>query len=89
MGQIIPIILQFWFWLTPIVYVSSLIPEKYHALLAINPMSSIVMAYQQILIYGKSPDASSLVYPAILALFLLILTMVMYVRANEEMADML
>lgn len=89
MGQIIPIILQFWFWLTPIVYVSSLIPKEYHAFLIINPMSSVVMAYQQILIYGKNPDTTSLIYPIILAFILLLLAMIMYLRANEEMADML
>lgn len=27
-GQMMPIILQFWFWLTPIVYIASIIPEK-------------------------------------------------------------
>lgn len=89
MGQIVPIILQFWFWLTPIVYVSSLIPQKYQALLLINPMSSIAMAYQQVLIYGKIPNLGSLIYPCILTMGLLFLALIMYIRANEEMADVL
>ncbi len=29
-GQVMNIILQFWFWLTPIVYMISIVPEKYH-----------------------------------------------------------
>lgn len=62
-GQIMPIILQFWFWLTPIVYVSSIIPIGYQSLFMINPMCSIVIAYQNILIYGKAPDLITLLYP--------------------------
>lgn len=88
-GQIVPIILQFWFWLTPVVYVSSIIPEKYHHLIMLNPMSGIVMGYQNILVYGKSPDLHTLVYPVIIAAVALSLALFMYFRANEEMADAL
>lgn len=88
-GQIVPIILQFWFWLTPIVYVSTIIPPKYHIFLVINPMSSIIVGYQEILVYGRTPNLSQLIYPSFLALITLALALFMYFKANEEMADML
>lgn len=88
-GQVIPIVLQFWFWLTPIVYVSTLIPQKYHFLLSINPMYNVVLAYQDILVYRQPPNAQALLYPVLLALILLCLALFMYFKANEEMADML
>lgn len=37
-GQIVPIILQVWFWFTPIVYPESIIPESYRHLMNLNPM---------------------------------------------------
>lgn len=88
-GQIVPIILNFWFWLTPVVYVSAMIPEKYHHILMLNPMSGIVMGYQNILVYNKAPDISTLLYPATIAVVALSLALFMYFRANEEMADAL
>lgn len=88
-GQMVPILLQFWFWLTPVVYLTSLIPEKYHPLLMLNPMSGIVMGYQNILVYGKAPDMSILIYPLAVAALALGLALFMYFRANEEMADAL
>ncbi|KFN39354.1 MAG: ABC transporter [Sulfuricurvum sp. MLSB] len=88
-GQIVPILLQFWFWLTPVVYVSSLIPEKYHSVMMLNPMSGIVMGYQSILVYNKAPDMSMLIYPLTIACAALGLAFFMYFRANEEMADAL
>ncbi|MDD3343427.1 MAG: ABC transporter permease [Sulfurospirillaceae bacterium] len=88
-GQMMPIVLQFWFWLTPVVYVSSIIPEKYKYLLMLNPMSSVVMSYQDVLLYGRAPDLLTLIYPCGLALLSLFLASWIYYRANEEMADVL
>lgn len=88
-GQIAPILLQFWFWLTPIVYISSIIPEKYHFLLMLNPLSSIVISYQDILVYGRIPDFLTLLYPTCLACLSLCIASWIYYRSNEEMADVL
>jgi lipopolysaccharide transport system permease protein len=52
-------------------------------------MSGIVMGYQNILVYNKAPDVSTLLYPAIIAIVALSLALFMYFRANEEMADAL
>lgn len=88
-GQLMAIVLQFWFWLTPVVYMVSIIPEKYHALFMLNPMTGIVMGYQNIILYDKAPDLSILIYPAIFATVALTLTIVIYKRAVEEMTDVL
>jgi len=88
-GQVMPIVMQFWFWLTPVVYISSIVPQEYHSIMMLNPMSSIVMAYQDILIYGKNPQFSTLTYPSVIAFIALFLSAWIYYRANEEMADVL
>ncbi|MFT2112628.1 ABC transporter permease [Marinomonas sp. 2405UD68-3] len=90
-GQIIPIVLQVWFWFTPIVYPISIIPEKYHQLLMIlNPMYPITSAYQTIIVYGKTPELKNgLVIITIISLALLILSLFLFRRATEEMVDVL
>ena len=88
-GQVTPILLQFWFWLTPIVYTIDMLPAYYKMFFMINPMTSIVQAYQSILVYGTSPNLSSLMYPSLLSLFLLSLSLFVFMKANEEMADVL
>lgn len=88
-GQVMTIVLQFWFWLTPIVYMSSIIPQKYHALLMLNPMTGITMGYQNVLLYDKAPDLHILIYPSLFALLFLFLALVVFKKANEEMADVL
>lgn len=88
-GQVMNIVLQFWFWLTPIVYMSSIIPEQYHSLLMLNPMTGITMGYQNVLLYDKAPDLSILIYPSIFAAASLVMTMIIFKKASEEMADVL
>ena len=88
-GQVMNIVLQFWFWLTPIVYMTSIIPEKYHDILMLNPMTGIIMGYQNVLLYDKTPDLSILIYPSAFTVVSLILAMIIFKKATEEMADVL
>ena len=88
-GQVMNIVLQFWFWLTPIVYMASIIPQKYHWLLMLNPMTGIVMGYQNVLLYDKAPDLGILVYPSMVTVIFLVLALVIFKKASEEMADVL
>jgi len=88
-GQAMNIVLQFWFWLTPIVYMTSIIPEEYHSLLMLNPMTGIAMGYQSVLLYDKAPDLSLLIYPSVFALVFLVLAMVIFRKASTEMTDVL
>ena len=88
-GQVMNIVLQFWFWLTPIVYMTSIIPQKYHGFLMLNPMTGIIMGYQNVLLYDKAPNLSLLIYPSIVAIIFLSLALFVYKKANEDMADVL
>ncbi len=59
-GQAFAIFLQFWFWLTPIVYPPSVLPDGFRAWIGLNPMTNLVIALQDILAMGRWPDWSSL-----------------------------
>jgi len=48
------------FWLTPIIYEATMIPEKFQRLAVLSPMASFVRAYQDIFYYAVVP--SSLVW---------------------------
>lgn len=89
-GQVMPIILQVWFWFTPIVYPLSIIPAQYQSLLtSLNPMYPVVNAYQQVIVYNKAPDLSSLLFITLFSLCLLALSAFLFRRASEEMVDVL
>lgn len=88
-GQIMNIVLQFWFWLTPIVYMASIIPERFQHLLALNPMYSVVTGYQKILVFGESPFSVVFIIVAGLSAVLLFVSLFVFRRASAEMVDAL
>jgi len=53
MGQLVAIIIQFGFWLTPIFWNIKIIPEKYHWLIELNPIVYIIEGYRNSMIYHK------------------------------------
>ena len=52
MGNIIAMIVQFGFWLTPIFWSFKIVPEQYHDIIKLNPAYYIVEGYRDSLIYN-------------------------------------
>lgn len=86
-GQFFGIFLQFWFWLTPIVYPASILPETIKPFLVINPMASIMTAYQGILVNHQWPQWSSLWPTVVLASLLCLLGLHLFKKNVGEMVD--
>ncbi|MFN3630627.1 MAG: ABC transporter permease [Casimicrobiaceae bacterium] len=86
-GQLFAIVLNFWFWLTPIVYPIQAIPEPFGQWLAYNPMTPIVAALQGVFLHGNMPDWGSLVYPLLVALALCAAGLYLYVRNAAAIVD--
>lgn len=86
-GQAIGVILQIWFWLTPIVYTANIIPKNLKWLVELNPMVPVVGIYQEALLYNHFPDFSELLYPVILASFLFLAAFTLFKRASSDLVD--
>jgi homopolymeric O-antigen transport system permease protein len=80
-------LLQFWFWLTPIVYPGRTLPGFFSSVLAWNPMWSIVSFAQTILLEDRVPDWSLLIYPTVVAVLLVVLAMIAFRKLSGEIVD--
>jgi lipopolysaccharide transport system permease protein len=80
-------VLQFWFWLTPIVYPGRALPGFAAHLLEWNPMWPIVHFAQTIFLEDRVPDWSTLLYPAVVAMIFLALGLVAFRRLSGEIVD--
>lgn len=86
-GQFFGIFVTFWFWLTPIVYPPSILPEAIQPLMAYNPLAAFMGAVQGVLVRGEWPQWSSLAYPLVLAVVLCLLGLRLFRRRAGEMVD--
>jgi lipopolysaccharide transport system permease protein len=86
-GQLFGIVIQFWFWLTPIVYPISILPESMRSLMSYNPMANLINAFQDILVTGQWPIWQSLLPVTIIAIALCALGMRLFRKHVGEMVD--
>lgn len=86
-GQLFGVVLQFWFWLTPIIYSVTLLPESIRSVMAYNPMAGLMAAYQTILVNGQWPQWRSLWLVTLLAVLLCVLGMRLFRNHAGEMVD--
>ena len=89
LGQAVPIILQMWFWFTPIVYPASIIPEDYRHWLVFHPMYHFIDAYHDLIVYGRAPQIEGVFIIGVLTVLFLILSLFLFRRSIEEMVDVL
>ena len=86
-GQFFGIVMQFWFWFTPIVYPLAIVHEKIRALIAWNPMTPMVAAYQDILVGGIAPQWASLLPVTLIGVALCIFGVRLFRKRAGEMVD--
>lgn len=86
-GQAVGVVMQFWFWLTPVVYPVSIIPDRFRPLVDWNPLTPVITAFQQVLVFRSWPDWASLVYPVVLSLLLCVAGLWLFRQRAGELVD--
>jgi lipopolysaccharide transport system permease protein len=86
-AQGVGIFMQFWFWLTPIIYPLAIVPAAFQPVIRANPTTALAVAYQDILLANRLPDWLSLVPAAIVAVLAGICGMLFFRRRAGEMVD--
>ena len=87
-NYVLPFLTQFWMFLTPIAYPSSMVPQRFQALYALNPMTGVVEGFRWALLgTGQAPGVMTLV-STLVSLTLLISGMFYFKRMERLFADM-
>lgn len=88
-GQIVPVLLQALFWLTPVVYVITALPQSYQNVFKLNPLFPLITSYQNVLVFGKPPLWGDMAGLIVATFVLLGLSLLLFRRASPEMVDAL
>lgn len=86
-GQLTGVVLQFWFWLTPIVYTFAGLGETARGILYHNPMRPLIAGYQRIFLDKAMPDFATLAPLAALTVALLLLGGKFFLARVGELVD--
>jgi lipopolysaccharide transport system permease protein len=84
----IPFLVQIWLFASPVVYSITLVPENLRPLLALNPMTGVIVGFRWALLGGDRPDAAIFV-SALASLVILVLGIAYFRRVERFFADMI
>src|SRR5437588_6475229 len=88
--QTMGIILNIWFYLTPIVYPRSLIPGRFRSIVfSINPMVAFVDAYRGLILAGRFDQWDEFARTTIFSIFVFTVGFSLYRRLQPAFADVL
>lgn len=78
----LPFLTQVWMYATPVIYPASLVPSRFHWLLALNPLSGIAIGSRWSLVGGSAPSVAFLA-GSISISFVVAVTGLIYFRRRE------
>jgi lipopolysaccharide transport system permease protein len=83
----IPFLTQFWMFVTPIAYPSSLLPERWRVLFAINPMVGVVEGFRWALLNVKTAPGPMFIVSSMVGIGLLVSGAFYFRRLERTFAD--
>lgn len=84
--DIFQVVLQAWFFLTPIIYPPGIFPAKYAWVLRLNPMHHLLETFRAPVLRGTLPDATSLLVASVSSLGIAALGWWFFTRKADEFA---
>ncbi len=87
-NYILPFLTQLWVLVTPVAYSSSVVPEKWRLVYALNPMVGVVEGFRWALLGTQAPPGLQMALSVGIALALLVSGMYYFRRMERTFADM-
>ena len=82
LGSLLPVVLQLWMFLSPVMYPAAVIPAEYQKIYFLNPIAAVIEAYRSILFLGVPPSLG-LILPAFSISTLVLLSGFIYFKSVE------
>ena len=88
-GHTIPFAMQLWFFATPIIYPTSIIPENYRGLASLNPMWGIIDGFRFAILPSRQMDWQQLSISLAFTLLLLVIGLIFFRNTERDFADII
>ena len=88
-NHLVPFLVQIWMYLTPIVYSSSMVPQRFRALYSLNPLVGVVDGFRWAVLGQSAPDWSMLAISFCVVLVLFGGGLFCFRRMEQTFADII
>lgn len=86
---VIPLLVQLWIFVTPVIYPISKVPQNLKLYYLLNPMAPIVDNFRKVTVEGQTPDWGELGLAAIISLIVFLLSYIFFKSREKVFADII
>lgn len=84
--SLLTLVIQLWFYASPIIYPAALVPERLRTFYYLNPMAGVLESYRDVLLNGQLPG-TYLILSALMSLAFLLFGYWFFKRVEFQFAD--
>jgi len=86
---VLPLLTQVWMYASPVIYSTTLIPERFRMLYMLNPMSGLIDSYRRVILLDQPPVLAYIGVSASVAVMLFAGGYAFFKRSEPAFADMI
>jgi lipopolysaccharide transport system permease protein len=86
---VVPLLLQVWFYASPIVYAMTAVPDRYRWFYDLNPMTGLMDGYRNVLVKGIAPDWELLGIAVVVTVLVMAIGYATFAKLEGNLADVL
>jgi ABC-type polysaccharide/polyol phosphate export permease len=85
--HLLDVLLQLWFWVTPIIYSMELVPERFRSLFDLNPLVPFLRAFRTVVLGFQLPSGADASLLATMAVLVMSIGYAGFQRAQRRFAE--
>src|SRR5690606_9992484 len=85
----IPLLIQLWLFVTPVIYPISVVPAAYQPLMALNPLAGIVEGFRGCLLLNRWPDPMLTTVSLLTTLVVFLVGLAFFKKTERDFADVI
>src|SRR5437773_12499231 len=85
----VPFLIQLWLFVTPVIYPLTMVPERFQALAALNPLTGIVEGFRACLLSGRPVDPVLTAISLTMTVVVFVMGLVCFQTTERSFADII
>lgn len=86
-AYLMEVIFTAWFYLTPIIYPSDMVPDSFEPFFIFNPLAAVIESLRDVLLYGKLPGMLLVTISVISSTLILLVGVYVFKRREKHFVD--
>lgn len=85
----LPFVIQIWLFITPVIYPTSIIPERFRTFIAFNPTVGLIEAFRSTILPTREVEWRLFGMSVAVTLFVLVVGIIFFRKTEKEFADII